>query len=51
MVDAKYEDGDRYRIGPLIISSESELLPEGGVAGTDVKQIVLDHIFNSTSRG
>lgn len=41
---------DRPEDGPLIISSESELLPEGGVAGTDVKQIVLDHIFNSTSR-
>jgi len=37
---------DRAEDGPLIISSESDLLPEGEVAGTDVKQIVLSHLFD-----
>jgi hypothetical protein len=37
---------DRPEEGPLIISSESDLLPEGEVAGTDVKQIVLTHLFD-----
>ena len=36
---------DRPEDGPLIISSDADLLPEGEVAATDVKQIVLDHIF------
>jgi predicted AlkP superfamily pyrophosphatase or phosphodiesterase len=38
---------DRPEDGPLIISSEAALLPEGQIAGTDVKQIVLEHIFNT----
>jgi predicted AlkP superfamily pyrophosphatase or phosphodiesterase len=37
---------DRAEDGPLIISSESDLLPEGEVAGTDVKQIILSHLFD-----
>jgi len=31
--------------GPLVISSRPELLPEGEVAATDFKQLVLDHVF------
>ncbi len=31
--------------GPLVISSRPELLPEGPVAATAFKQLVLDHIF------
>ena len=31
--------------GPLVISSRPELLPEGEVAATDFKYLVLDHIF------
>lgn len=36
---------DRPEDGPLIISSEADLLPDGEVPATGVKQIVLDHIF------
>jgi predicted AlkP superfamily pyrophosphatase or phosphodiesterase len=51
-LDAKLVKGSHGRItdrpedGPLIISSESDLLPDGEVAATDVKQIVLNHIFD-----
>ena len=31
--------------GPLVISSRPELLPEGHVAATGFKQLVLDHVF------
>ena len=31
--------------GPLVISSEAGLLPEGAVAATDFKTLVLDHVF------
>jgi len=31
--------------GPLVISSRPELLPEGPVAATAFKQLVLDHVF------
>ena len=31
--------------GPLVISSEAELLPEGSVAATGFKELVLDHVF------
>ena len=37
---------DKPEDGPLIISSEAELLPDAEVPATAVKQIVLDHIFN-----
>jgi predicted AlkP superfamily pyrophosphatase or phosphodiesterase len=32
--------------GPLFISSEADLIPEGRVAATEVKQLILDHIFS-----
>ena len=31
--------------GPLVISARSELLPEGRVAATAFKQLILDHLF------
>jgi predicted AlkP superfamily pyrophosphatase or phosphodiesterase len=31
--------------GPLVISSRPELLPEGDVAATGFKELVLDHVF------
>jgi hypothetical protein len=31
--------------GPLVISSKAGLLPAEGVAATDFKQLVLDHLF------
>jgi len=31
--------------GPLVISSEPSLLPEGAVEATDFKALVLDHVF------
>ena len=31
--------------GPLVISSEPDLMPEGPVAATAFKQLVLDHVF------
>jgi predicted AlkP superfamily pyrophosphatase or phosphodiesterase len=36
---------DRAEAGPLFISGEPHLLPEGPVAATDVKQRVLEHLF------
>jgi len=38
---------DRADDGPLIISSEPGLLPAGRVSATDVKRIMLDHVFAS----
>jgi hypothetical protein len=32
--------------GPLVISSRSDLLPEGAVAATAFKDLVLDHVFS-----
>lgn len=37
--------GDDPRTGPLVISSEPELMPEGAVAAADFKRLVLDHVF------
>jgi len=31
--------------GPLVISSEPDLMPEGAVDATDFKALVLDHVF------
>jgi predicted AlkP superfamily pyrophosphatase or phosphodiesterase len=31
--------------GPLLISSEPRLLPDGPVSATSVKEIILDHVF------
>ncbi|WMT90193.1 alkaline phosphatase family protein [Pelagibacterium sp. H642] len=36
---------DRAEDGPLVISTRPDLLPEGAVAATGFKQLVLDHIF------
>jgi predicted AlkP superfamily pyrophosphatase or phosphodiesterase len=36
---------DHAEDGPLVISSEPHLLPAGRVAATDVKRIMLDHVF------
>jgi len=31
--------------GPLVMSSQPDLLPDGAVAATEFKQLVLDHVF------
>jgi hypothetical protein len=36
---------DRVEDGPLVISSEPDLLPEGAVAATGFRDLVLQHIF------
>ena len=36
---------DRPEAGPLIITTEPGLLPDGSVHATDVKAIILDHLF------
>ena len=36
---------DDLAAGPLVISSEAGLLPEGSVAATGFKDLVLDHVF------
>jgi hypothetical protein len=36
---------DRPEHGPVVISSEPALVPEGAIAATAVKQLVLDHVF------
>ncbi len=33
--------------GPLLISTRAELLPEGEVAATDFKRLILDHVFEA----
>ncbi len=49
--DTKLVKGTHGRItddpdhGPLVISSEADLLPEGAVEATDFKALVLDHVF------
>ena len=37
---------DRPEAGPLLITSEPELLPEGPLRATDVKELVLRHLFD-----
>jgi predicted AlkP superfamily pyrophosphatase or phosphodiesterase len=37
---------DNEQDGPLFISSEARLLPEGPVSATDVKRLVLAHVFD-----
>lgn len=50
-LDASLVRGSHGRItdhddaGPLFLSSEPDLLPEGPVQATDVKRMVLEHIF------
>jgi hypothetical protein len=36
---------DRPEAGPLFISSEPDLVPDGIMHATDVKSIILDHLF------
>ena len=49
--DTKLVKGTHGRItddsdqGPLVISSEADMLPEGAVNATDFKALVLDHVF------
>ncbi len=49
--DTKLVKGSHGRLtddpqdGPLVISSQPDLLPEGPVAATAFKQLVLDHVF------
>jgi predicted AlkP superfamily pyrophosphatase or phosphodiesterase len=38
---------DRPEDGPLFMSSVPELLPPGAVAATDVRQLLLRHVFDS----
>ncbi len=51
-LDATLVKGSHGRItdspeaGPLLIGGEADLLPEGEVEATAIKQIVLDHIFS-----
>jgi len=50
--DTKLVKGTHGRItddpdfGPLVISSEPDLMPEGAVEATDFKALVLDHVFS-----
>ncbi|WP_251978888.1 nucleotide pyrophosphatase/phosphodiesterase family protein [Salinicola avicenniae] len=37
--------------GPLVISSEADLLPPGQIAATDFKALVLAHVFGSSGAG
>jgi len=37
-------------LGPLLISSLPELLPEHSVAATDVKNLILEHLFRSSAQ-
>jgi hypothetical protein len=37
---------DRPEDGPLFMTSTPELLPEGAVLATDVKQLLLRHLFD-----
>ncbi len=51
-LDASLVKGSHGRLpstpehGPIVISSEGSLLPEGPVAATAIKQLVLDHVFS-----
>lgn len=51
-LDAKLVKGSHGRLteraedGPLFMSNVPELLPEGSVAATDVKQLLLKHLFD-----
>jgi hypothetical protein len=50
-VDASVDNGSHGRptddpaAGPLVISSEPGLLPDGPVDATGVKALLLDHVF------
>jgi hypothetical protein len=36
---------DRAEEGPVLLSSEPELLPEGAVDATSVKELILKHVL------
>ena len=38
---------ERIEDGPLIIGSDASLLPEGPVHATDVKALILAHLFGA----
>lgn len=42
---------DRAEDGPLFITSEPELLPDGSVDATSVKGLILDHVFGPNGEG
>jgi len=50
-LDAKLVRGSHGRVtdnieeGPVFMSSEPGLLPDGAVSATDVKELVLKHLF------
>jgi predicted AlkP superfamily pyrophosphatase or phosphodiesterase len=54
-LDASLVKGSHGRVterpedGPLVIASESALLPDGLVAATTVKQLILEHVFGATA--
>lgn len=54
-LDATLVKGSHGRItdslldGPLLISSNAALLPSDSIAATDVKQLILDHVFPSAA--
>jgi len=41
---------DSPQLGPLFISSAPDLLSESSVAATDVKQLILDHVFEASAQ-
>jgi predicted AlkP superfamily pyrophosphatase or phosphodiesterase len=53
-LDAKLVKGSHGRIteaaqaGPLFVSSEAKLLPEGPVGAMQVKELILEHVFART---
>jgi len=54
-LDANLVKGSHGRItdspldGPLLISSNAALLAPGSIAATEVKQLILDHVFPSAA--
>jgi predicted AlkP superfamily pyrophosphatase or phosphodiesterase len=42
---------DDPRDGPLLISSDADLLPQGAVAARNVKELILSHLFAEATAG
>lgn len=42
---------DRAEDGPLFVSSDADLVPDGAVEAVDVKRLVLDHVFVESGSG
>jgi hypothetical protein len=38
---------EREADGPLVISSESPLLVDAPIAATEIKRLILEHVFNA----